>query len=376
VKVTIVVSTLTAGGAERAAVNMANHWASRGWQPFILTTSQRGRPIAFDLHPGVEVHSIDWNRAANDDDLDHESVGAIVSGLDMNDPACDPLIADLVMLTLLRRAIVMTRPDVVVSMIHLMNVRVLAATEGLPFRRFVSERCDPWCNGLGVYEAMRRRLYLRADGVITQTADAARYFQRFGIRCHAIPNVVMAPPPGERVQRTTRTLVAVARLVAFKKLNVIIRAFARIADRHPDWQLDLWGEGPQREFLQSVIDQVGGDGRIRLRGHAHDVYPVLRDSDLFAMTSTTEGFPNALCEAMACGVPPVVIDCGAGVREIVRHGVDGLLVRADGPVQYAEILDRIMSDDAERARLAARAPEIVDRFSEEKVMGRWDEVLA
>jgi len=94
------------------------------------------------------------------------------------------------------------------------------------------------------------------------------------------------------------------------------------------------------------------------------------------MTSTTEGFPNALCEAMACGVPPVVIDCGAGVREIVRHGVDGLLVRADGPVQYAEILDRIMSDDAERARLAARAPEIVDRFSEEKVMGRWDEVLA
>lgn len=375
-KVTIVVSTLTAGGAERAAVNMANHWAARGWQPTILTTSQRGRPIAFHIDPRVKVVGIDWRRPPNDDDLDRASVEAILGGLDMHDPACDPLIADLVILALLRRAILLTRPDTVISMIHLMNIRMLAATAGLPFRRFVSERCDPWVNTIHHWERARRRFYAQADGVITQTADASRYFERFGAKCHAIPNVVMAPPAGERESRPTRTLIALARLVAFKRLNLIIRAFAHIADEHPDWRLDIWGEGEQRPFLESVIRQVGTNGRIRLRGHAHDIYPVLRSSDLFAMASTTEGFPNALCEAMACGVPAVVIDCGAGVREIVRDGVDGLIVQANGPAQYGEALSRLMRDDAERARLAARAPEIVERFSEEKVMARWDEVLA
>ncbi|HUP60938.1 MAG TPA: glycosyltransferase [Thermoanaerobaculia bacterium] len=376
-KVTMVVSTLTAGGAERAVVNMANHWASvPGWRPTILTTSQRGRPIAYDLDPRVIVRDIGWPRMAEDGEMDRETVRAITGALDLDDPVNDTLLASIILLVLLRRSIVMTRPDAVISLIDVMNVRVLAATEGLPIRRFVSERCDPWRTSIGIFEPLRRRLYPRADGVIAQTAEAARYFGRFGGRCHAIPNVVVAPPPGERVRDSKKRLVALARLVAFKKLNLLIRAFAHIADRHPEWQLDIWGEGPQRPFLESVIEQVNGDGRIRLRGHARDVYEVLRGADLFAMTSTTEGFPNALCEAMACGVPAVVIDSGAGVRGIVRNGIDGMLVDAGGPEQFSVALDAIMSDDARRARLAARAPEIVERFSAARVMRQWEEVLS
>ena len=375
-KVTIVVSTLTAGGAERAVVNMANHWASvPGFTPTVLTTSQRGRPVAYDLDPRVAHHDIGWTRLPEDDEMDPESLHAILSALDLEDPADDILLPSIVLLTFLRRAIIKTRPDAVISMIDVMNVRVLAATEGLRIRRFVSERCDPWRTSIDSYEPLRRRLYRRADGVIAQTADAARYFARFSDNCHAIPNIVVAPPPGERVQRPKRTAVALARLVGFKRLNLLIRAFARIADRHPGWQLDIWGEGPQREFLESVIRQVDGDGRIRLCGHARDVYSVLRQADLFAMTSNTEGFPNALCEAMACGVPPVVIDSGAGVREIVRDGVDGVLVGEDGQEPFAGALDRLMGDDAERARLAANAPEIVERFSAARVMRQWEEIL-
>jgi GalNAc-alpha-(1->4)-GalNAc-alpha-(1->3)-diNAcBac-PP-undecaprenol alpha-1,4-N-acetyl-D-galactosaminyltransferase len=377
VKVTIVVSTLTAGGAERAAVNMANHWASvPGWRPTILTTSQRGRPVAYDLDPRVIHRDIGWSRLPNDDEMDEQSVRAITDAIDAGNPVNDVLLASIILLTLIRRAVIMTRPDAVISLIDVMNVRVLAATEGLPIRRFVSERCDPWHTSIGVFEPLRQRIYRRADGVIAQTAEAASYFAQFGAKCHAIPNIVVAPPPGEPLPRAKRTVIALARLVAFKRLNLLIRAFAHIADRYPHWQLDIWGEGPQRAFLESVIEKVDGDGRIRLRGHARDVYAVLRGADLFAMTSTTEGFPNALCEAMACGVPAVVIDSGAGVRGIVRHGIDGMLVDAGSPEEFAGALERLMSDDAERSRLAASAPEIVERFSAEKVMRRWEEVLA
>lgn len=375
-KVTIVVSTLMAGGAERAAVNMANHWVTRGWQPTILTTSQQRRPLAYPLDPRVTHRDLGWRRDPYEQEIDPAAVDAITGGLDPGDPVCDPLFTDLGLMLVLRHGIGATEPDAVISMIDVMNIRVLAATRGLPIRRFVSERCDPWRTHIRAYEPLRRRLYSRADGVITQTADAARYFERFGAKCHAIPNVVLAPPPLERPERETRTLVVVARLVAFKRLNIIIRAFARIAHRHPQWRLDLWGEGPQRPFLQGVIEEVGGASCIRLRGHAHNVYEVLREADLFAMASNTEGFPNALCEAMACGVPAVVFDSGAGVREIVRHDVDGWLVQEDGVDAFAAALDRVMSDEDLRARLAARAPEVAERFSAETVMRRWEEVLA
>ena len=375
-KVTILVSRLIPGGAERATVNMANHWARRGWEPTILTTSQRGRPLPYALDAGVEHRDIGWRREPRDEEMSPDAVRAITSQLDMHDPVWDPLFGDVVLLTLLRHAIAETKPHAVISMIDLMNVRMLAATEGLKLRRFVSERCDPWRTDLRHYEPLRRRLYRRADGVIAQTSDAARYFERFEAKCFAIPNVVVAPPAGERRSHSKKTLIVVARLVAFKQINTIIRAFAQIADRHPEWTLEIWGEGPQREFLESVIARVGHADRIHLRGETRDVYPLLREADLFAMASTTEGFPNALCEAMACGVPAVVVDCGAGVREIVRHGVDGVLVPSREISDFAAALDRVMGDDAGRARLAARAPEVVERFSADKVMQRWEEVIA
>ncbi|HYI12324.1 MAG TPA: glycosyltransferase family 4 protein [Thermoanaerobaculia bacterium] len=375
-KVTIVVSTLTAGGAERAAVNMANYWARSGWQPTILTTSQRGRAVAYELDSRVEWRDLGWRRGPTDEEMDRASVDAILGGLDMHDPIYDPLLTDLVLLLILRHGIAQTKPDAVISMIDVMNVRMLAATEGLPVRRFVSERCDPWLYSIQAYEPLRRRLYPRADGVIAQTAEVAEYFAKRGAACHAIPNMVLPAPPGASGGNGRHVMVALARLVADKRLNIIIRAFARIAGAHPEWDLRIWGEGPQRPFLESVIEEVGGTERIRLCGHATDVYAVLGKADLFAMASVAEGFPNSLCEAMASGLAPVVFDCGPGVREIVRDGIDGVLVRTYGPEPFAAALDRLMGDDAERERLAARAPEVAERFSAERVMQRWEEVLA
>jgi glycosyltransferase involved in cell wall biosynthesis len=375
VHLTIVLTTLNAGGMERAAVNMANHWAARGWRPTILTTSQRGRPLAYALDPGVIHRDIGWRRDPEDHELEPETVQAILRAIDSDRPEYDVLLGDVVLLILLRRAIVATRPEVVISLADIMNVRMLAATQGLRFRRYVSERCDPERTHLKPeWELLRRRLYPHANGVIAQTESAARYFERHGAKARAIANPVVPAPPANGTQKEARSIVAVARLVAFKRLNVIIRAFASLEARHPEWRLDIWGEGPLRDYLAGLIAEIGAE-RITLRGHARDVYSAFRAADLFAMSSITEGFPNALCEAMAAGLPAVVYDCGAGVREIVRDGVDGVLVREDGPHAFALALERLMTDDEERQRLAARAPEIASRYSVEAVMRQWEEYI-
>src|SRR5438876_10922110 len=93
------------------------------------------------------------------------------------------------------------------------------------------------------------------------------------------------------------------------------------------------------------------------------------------MPSPTNGFPSAPCKPMRGGLPVVTCDCSPATRESIRDGVHGILVPPEDVQALAGVLDRLMRDAAERARLAQRAPEVVARFGLEKVMGMWEAVI-
>ncbi|MCU1231192.1 MAG: glycosyltransferase [Acidobacteria bacterium] len=373
-RVTIVVGSLRAGGQERVAANMANHWAAKGWRPSIVTIYQRGREIAFDLHPNVTVHDVGWFRAPREHELDAETMSAVARAMNLSRDSEETLLADVVLVGLLRRTIIETAADAVVSLGDSTNIRMLLATDGLPMRRIVSEHCDPRFCTIGDWEVLRRRFYPRADAVVTLTADAAGLIGRYGTRCTVVPSFVVASPV-QRSGTTHHRVITVTRLDPAKRIGMLIEAFARVALQHPRWRLEIWGDGPERARVDAHIERLSMRDRITLHGATRDVSAALARGDIFAMTSATEGFPNALCEAMAAGLPAVVVDCGAGVRDIVRDGVDGLLVRSHAIRDFASALERLMSNDDERRALAARAPEIVERFSAARVMGQWEELL-
>jgi glycosyltransferase involved in cell wall biosynthesis len=170
-------------------------------------------------------------------------------------------------------------------------------------------------------------------------------------------------------------VVALGRLCKEKGFDLLLGAFARVAAKHPDWSLVVWGEGPLRLSLERIRDEVGLEGRAFFPGLTRQPFENMQQSDLFILSSRREGFPNALCEAMACGLPVISFDCASGPREIITDGVDGLLVPAEDEEALAVAIDRLLSNEEERKRLAANAQRVVERFSLPLVIGMWEALI-
>jgi glycosyltransferase involved in cell wall biosynthesis len=385
-RITLAISSLMGGGAERVAVNMANYWAAKGWSITILTDSQGTRPPAYDISAQVVHRDLAFSREAGRCLPDRETVVALGSVFAGSVPAeLQVLLYNLDLVAQLRNAIRDTRPEAIISFLDLTNVRVLLATTGLNLPVIVSEHSDPFHNHIGAgMDLLRCRLYPRARWVVALTGESKRFFSAInGVRCRVIPNPVL-PAAGDAPKALTNearnhqegmVLMGMGRLSHEKGFDLLLRAFAIVARDHPSWSLEVWGEGPLRDWLGELAGALGLSDRVRFPGFTRTPSLAMSRADLFALSSLCEGFSNVLCEAMASGLPVVSFDCPSGPRHIIRDGIDGLLVPARDTSALARALSRLMADESERKQLAASASEVVDRFAIHKIMGMWEELL-
>jgi glycosyltransferase involved in cell wall biosynthesis len=370
-RVTLIISGLGGGGAERVCVNLANAWAARGHRVTILTVA-RGAGSVYDIDPRVERRGVGWPRAPRREELSADTVAPVVRGLYY--AGCREMIAQLSLVVMLRRAILATAPDVVVPHLDMTNIQVLAAMHETGVPVIACEHTDTSQVSFG-WQNARTALYRRAHAVVAPHQSIAEWLAWRGAAARAIPNPLVAPP-AVHIERTggRRRLVTLARLSPEKRIDLLLRAFAALTGQFPEWGLEVYGDGPLRASLARLADGLA-PGRVRFHGFVHRAYSVLEGADLFVSSSWVEGFGNAIWEALACGVPVVAMDCGAPVRSLVRDGVDGLIVRAGGAAALASALASLMGDDAARMALAARAPEVLTRFPLESSLRAWDELL-
>ncbi len=356
-RVALVISHLAQGGAERVICSLARRWATD--HKVSLLTVGSSADDRYHLPPGVHRVALDLLRPSKNlaEGVLHASRRVVA----------------------LRSALGRLRPDLVVSFLERTNILALLATTGSPVPVFVCERSDPRHDHIGrPWGALRRLLYPRAAGVVVQTERVAAWARAFCPRVHVIPNFVEAPTqvasPG--IEHGPRRLIGLGRLAPEKGFDLLVRAFARVARSHPDWTLEILGEGEERERLEALARALGVHDRVSLPGSVAHPLPRLAAAHAFALPSRYEGFPNALLEAMACGLPVVAFDCRSGPREIIAHERDGLLVPAGDTAEMALALDRLLGNAAERVRLGRNAREVAIRFAPETVLERWSALLS
>lgn len=365
-KLTLVISSLASGGAERVMSTIANYWAGKGWVVTLITLDSLASDF-YNLHPRV-------NRIALD--LMVESIYTLQA-----------IKNNLIRIFRLRIAIKLSKPDVVISFVEITNILTLLATYGSAFKVVVSERIDPEYYEIGrLWRVLRRATYPCSSIIVVQSQQVKLWIARYitNTKIAVIPNPINHEPIDKNPvslaeyigpNEIKNTIIAMGRLSFQKGFDMLIRAFAKIASCSPGWRLIIFGEGEDRDALESLVREFNLFGRVFLPGRVNNSRQILAQADLFVLSSRYEGFPNVLLEAMACGLPVVSFDCPSGPREIIRHGVDGMLVPPENVKTLSAVMKYLMSDGSARKRLADRGPEVLERFGLEKTMAMWEEVL-
>lgn len=360
------IHSLGSGGAERVTVNLANHWAGKGWDIAVVTLTPSSHDF-YELHPAVK------------------RIALGLAGNSSNGLA--GLVQNLRRIMALRRVLHQIKPEIALGMMTTANVLLALATLGLLQVRVIgSERIHPpQCHLGAMWEGLRRLSYRRLAAVTALTRESAAWLNgHTGARqVPVIPNPALWPLPiqapriiPESICQSERLIVlAVGRVSEQKQFGLLLEIFHSLANQHPSWDLVILGEGPQRPALQARARMAGLEQRVFLPGRAGNVSEWYERADLYVMISRFEGFPNSLTEAMAHGLAVVSFDCDTGPRDIIRHETDGLLVPPGDVTGLTAALERLMGDADLRKRFAARAVEARERFSMERIAGMWEELF-
>ena len=274
----------------------------------------------------------------------------------------------------LRKEIKRIAPDTVLSFGNYWNSLVLLAAYGLKYPVYVSDRSSPAKNMGRFQNKLRNLLYPKATGVIAQTSKAKEYYDRlFTQRNYAvIGNPIRNIEIPENNHRE-KIVVSVGRLIKTKHYDRMIKLFAEL--NRPEWKLVIvGGDAQNQKNMTDLKEQLAGMGNpenVELAGMQKDVERYLLRSSIFAFTSSSEGFPNVVGEAMSAGLPVVSYDCVAGPSDMIEDGVDGYLVPVFDDELFKQRLLELMDDETERESMGKKAKEMIRQFEVEKIVDNF-----
>lgn len=214
------------------------------------------------------------------------------------------------------------------------------------------------------------RCIKKCDLVISLTEGDAVFWRKYVDRVTVIPNPLTFYNTKSILQEEQR-IICVGRLVQTKRFDRIIDAFSMIAEKYPEWSVDIFGEGELHDQLVNRISYKNLSGRVRINRPTPDIYTEYQHSSFFVLTSDIESFGLVIVEAMSCGIPVVSVNCPFGPSEIIEDGVTGLL--SDMTVEsLSEKIEWMIIHKAERQKMGQQARKAAVRYKKDNVMKEWE----
>lgn len=339
----LVIPSLQAGGMERVMSELAGYFSLKGELELHLVLYDATREIFYSIPERIILHEPEFSFNNN-----------------------WRLLNTLRTSHYLRKTIKHIKPDSILSFGEYWNSLVLISLLGLSFPIYISDRCSPEKQFSRFHTFLRKLLYPRATGIIAQTAKAKEmYFRQFGHHNIQVIGNPIRRITGVREEDRENIVLMVGRLIRTKHQDKLIELFLDLDI--PDWKLILVGYDHLKqnnfERLQAIIDKKNAMGQVMLVGRQIDVDSFYRRSKIFAFTSSSEGFPNAIGEAMSAGLPAVAFDCVAGPAEMITDNHNGFLVPLFDFEQFQGKLERLMKDENIRTTLGRNASDAINRFS-------------
>ncbi|MCR5485729.1 MAG: glycosyltransferase family 4 protein [Clostridiales bacterium] len=354
----LILSLSESGGAERAVCGISEGLAEIGEDVTVVSLS--GDRSFFDFDGSVKLKLLDLPDLPRSASL--KRLSAVIKRA-----------------FAIRKEIKKLDPDVVVGMSHVMSAYALFCTAFTKIKAVGTERSNPYLLSATKFMTYLRKLTSTlCDGYVFQTKRAQSFFSlSVQKRSAVIPNAVF----NRDVYNTTipdireKVICASGRLVDIKGFDILIEAFSLISDKYPDYKLYIFGDGPEKESLMKLSKERNVSDRVIFKGTVKNVAEEISKCSVFVLSSRFEGMPNALIEAMACGLPCVSSRCDMGPEELIDDGVNGLLVKKEDPEALAEAIERLLNDGELSERLSKEAYKIRDTLSLSSVSKKWSDYL-
>lgn len=349
--VMLIISSLAGGGAERVTVNLANA-LSEDYKVCIVTLFSNPD----DYHPDEKVEVIRYTDYLNG--LSKAARKIIQLG---------GYFSRLLWVSRLKRSF---RPDATISMLIVPNV-INAFTDCGDFR-ILSERADPSVIG-GRYEKYIRISLPRADHTVFQSR---RVQAMFPLEVQQKSSIILNPVSvsAEKQAQSEHRIVNVGRLSEQKNQRMLIKAFSRFCTEHDGYTLDIYGDGPLRQELEGLTEQLGIADRVVIHDFTPDLHTQIRSAEMFVLSSDFEGLSNALLEAMMMGIPCISTDC-AGSDEVIENMKNGILVPVGNEDALLEAMNRLADDEELRRSLSENGGKASERFRADTVIKEWKDLI-